>query len=478
MSNIPSFLGKPREKEISYRIFTDLQLDSLLSPAARKILAFPCGSDEILRRQEFFKLLYSDERIFECVKNSISALNAYQTAFGVWDASSVPSEKCYLFIKLLEEYLKVCSALSEFDGFGSIGTEIADYFNSDFMMSRRTKMAQSIKNAKIILSRVSTYVFTYGEHSQVSKYNAPHTHYEYGAALFAKLGLTTPEKRKMNGKVHITLSNGITELFGNEYYRVSALLNPYQSINFRELFIYVRELNFYKEMKAFCEKVQSYGIPTCFPRVSANKRYVCRDLYDISLIVKECYDIVPNDTWFDKDRIFFFLTGANGGGKTTYLRSVAINLILFLGGMPIFARDADIYPFSSIYTHFPKDERFAQTGRLHEEMIRTKEILGECDNDAFILFNETFSGTDDKKGFELLLETANELKERNIGGLYVTHFHEISDTSFPILGVIIDKDDENRRTFKISLKNDEKCSYAHDILVKYGLDKASLEKRG
>lgn len=478
MSSIPSFLGKAGVKEISHRIFTDLQLDSLLSPTARKILSFPCNGEEITRRQEFFRIISSDSSKLDTVKEAISALNLYQAAFGVWDASSVPAEKCYLFIKLLEEYLNVCTSLCAFESFGSIGKEIADHFNSDAMMSRRTKMAQSIKNARIILSRISTYVFTYGEHSQVSKYNAPYTHYEYGAKLFAKLGLTTPPKRKMNGKVHITLSNGITELFGNEHYRVSAILNAFTSVNFRELFAYSRELNFYKEMVAFYEKVKSYNVVTCIPKVSKNKRYVCHDLYDISLITKECYDIIPNDTWFDGDDIFFFLTGANGGGKTTYLRSVAINLILFLGGMPIFAKDAEIYPFSSIYTHFPKDERFAQTGRLHEEMIRTKEILSECDDDAFILFNETFSGTDDKKGFELLMETANELHRRNIGGLYVTHFHEIADTSFPILGVIIDKSDENKRTFKISRKNNEKCSYAQDILIKYGLDKSSLERRG
>lgn len=478
MSNIPSFLGRSGDKEISHRLFTDLQLDSLLSPAARKILSFPCSGEEIIRRQEFFSIISADETKLERIKSAISSLNSYQAAFGVWDASSVPAEKCYLFIKLLEEYLKLCDALCAFESFGSIGKEIYDYFSSDSMMARRTKMAQAIRNARIVLSRINTYVFTYGEHSQVSKYNAPHTFYEYGAALFAKLGLTTPERRKMNGRVHITLSNGVTELFGAEHYRVSTMLNPFAAINFRELFAYSRELNFYKEMVAFYEKIKEHNVSVCIPKVSSKKRYMCRDLYDISLIKKECLNIIPNDTWFDTDNLFFFLTGANGGGKTTYLRSVAINLILFLGGMPIFAKDAEIYPFSSIYTHFPKDERFAQTGRLHEEMIRTREILDECDDDAFILFNETFSGTDDKKGFELLLDTANEIHKRNIGGLYVTHFHEISDTSFPILGVIIDKDDENKRTFKISRKNDEKCSYAHDILVKYGLDKASLERRG
>ncbi|MBQ2737017.1 MAG: hypothetical protein IJF26_06270 [Clostridia bacterium] len=477
MSALPSFLGNFRKKEISQKVFADLQLDTLLSPTAKKVLSAPCEAKEIKRRQEFFAALRNDSE-FEKVKELVLALNSYQTAFGVYDASSIPADKNHLFVKLLEEYLKVCDALCTLENFGSIGREVAEYFNSDMMMSRRTKMAQAIRNAKIVLSKVNKYVFTYGEISQVSKFNAPSTFYEYGSALFSKLGLTTPPKRKMNGKLHITLSDGVTELFGEEYFRLNAILNPFKDINFREFFGYIRELNFYKEMRAFYEKAAEYNVRTCIPEISSEKRYFCHSLYDISLMVKECDNIVPNDTWFDKDSIFFFLTGANGGGKTTYLRSVGINLILFLGGMPIFARDASIYPFSSVYTHFPKDERFGSTGRLHEELTRTKEILAECDNDAFILFNETFSGTDDKKGYELLTETAEEIKSRGIGGLYVTHFHEIADTSFPILGVEVNKEDENKRTFKITRKNDERSSYAHDILVKYGLDIESLMERG
>ena len=478
MNALPSFLGKSSKKEISYKIFTDLQLDNILSPAARKILAFPCDGTEIMRRQEFFEAIYGNEDNFSLVTSAISALNSYQTAFGVWDSSSLPAEKDYLFIKLLEEYLKVCDALCALEPLGRICKDIADHFNSDEMVGLRTKMAQSVRNSKIVLSRISKYVLTYGQYSQVSKCSAPTTFHEDGAALFAKLGLTTPDRRKLNAKLHSTLSQGVTELFGPEFYKVTAMLSSYKGLNLRAFFPYIRELNFYKEMVGFYNKALKYNVCFCVPKVSPIKRYVARDLYDISLIVKECDHIVPNDTWFNENDIFFFLTGANGGGKTTYLRSVAINLILFLGGMPVFAREAEIYPFSSIYTHFPKDERFASTGRLHEEIVRTKEILAECDDDAFILFNETFSGTDDKKGYELLLETANEIGRRKIGGLYVTHFHEIADTSFPILGVNVDTSDENKRTFKITRKSGERCSYAHDILVKYGLDFKSLAERG
>ena len=63
-------------------------------------------------------------------------------------------------------------------------------------------------------------------------------------------------------------------------------------------------------------------------------------------------NIVPNDILFN-EKTFFFLTGANGGGKTTYLRSVGIAVILFLSGCPIPCEGAEIYPLDNVYP-FPE----------------------------------------------------------------------------------------------------------------------------
>lgn len=476
MSSVPSYLCTTTGKEISTKIFLDLQLDSLLSPAAQKILSYPLDKEGIYMRQELFSAIYKEENYLR-IRETVLTLKLYKKAFELWELSSIPTEKTHLAIKLLKHYLKVCDALIALSDLGAAASLVADYFREDEQVSLRVKMAQGIKNASIILGKADTYVLTYGERSQISKFASPDTYLEHGAELFAKIGLKTPDARKLNAKCHITLSDSVSELFAGEYFRVNSMLRNYLTINFRSLFPLIRELDFYMEMRDLYRKLEKYNTATCLPKIADSKKFKAKNLYDISLSLKECYDIVPNDTWFENDRIFYFLTGANGGGKTTYLRSLGINLILFLGGMPIFAESAEIYPFSAIYTHFPKDERFASTGRLHEEMQRTRAILDTCDNDAFILFNETYSGTDDKKGYELLLETAEEIKRRGISGLYVTHFHEITDTSFPILGVEVIPTDENKRTFKITPKNDEKGSYAKDILRKYRLDEDSLKER-
>ena len=226
------------------------------------------------------------------------------------------------------------------------------------------------------------------------------------------------------------------------------------------------------------QKTKKVGIPHTNANIAQKPCYTAKKLYDISLLAKKCENIVPNDADFSENEAFCFVLGANGGGKTTYLRVVGINLILFLAGCPVFAKEAEIYPFDTVLSHFPKDERFDNTGRLDEERRRTEEMLKAAqDKVAFLLFNETFSGTDDKRGFELLKDTAMKIGENHQFGLYVTHFHEVMSLDYTVLSAEVDSTDENKRTFRIVRSKGSASSYASDILKKYRLDKDSLAAR-
>mgnify|MGYP003306319279 CR=1 FL=1 len=115
---------------------------------------------------------------------------------------------------------------------------------------------------------------------------------------------------------------------------------------------------------------------------------------------------------------------------------------------------------------------------LHPLAARHAAMLAECGGKtAFLLFNETFSGTDDKRGFDLLTDTAAKIEESKHFGLYVTHFHEVMSLDYPVLSAGGDLSDDNKRTFRIVRSKGSASSYAADILKKYGLDKNSLEAR-
>ena len=93
------------------------------------------------------------------------------------------------------------------------------------------------------------------------------------------------------------------------------------------------------------------------------------------------------------------------------------------------------------------------------------------------LFNETFSGTYEKKAEEYSRSLALEMAERGVFGVYVTHIHALTGQSIPSLAAAIDPDDENRRTYRICRVDRTDSSYARDILRKYALDSDSLAAR-
>lgn len=117
-------------------------------------------------------------------------------------------------------------------------------------------------------------------------------------------------------------------------------------------------------------------------------------------------------------------------------------------------------------------------GRLDEELRRSFEMLSASENKtAFLLFNETFSGTDERRGFELVKNISENIRAAGHFCLYVTHFHEVINLDFPVLISEVCPEDGNRRTFKIVRSKSAVASYAYDILRKYRLDKDSLTER-
>jgi hypothetical protein len=237
------------------------------------------------------------------------------------------------------------------------------------------------------------------------------------------------------------------------------------------------ELQFYLSVRELVKKGENADIPVCFPSIAKSRIYRAVRAHDISLTLKGEIRIVPNDIDFSEADRVCFLTGANGGGKTTFIRTVTINLLLFLAGCPIFADRAEIYPFRQIFTHFTTDERFEGSGRLFDEQKRVDEILANAEKDAFLLLNETFSGTDDQKGLSMTLDYSAKFKELGCFSLFVTHFHEVNDKGYTVFNTVIDVSNDNRRTFRIVKSDSLRSSYAADILKKYSLTQDDLTRR-
>jgi DNA mismatch repair ATPase MutS len=150
---------------------------------------------------------------------------------------------------------------------------------------------------------------------------------------------------------------------------------------------------------------------------------------------------------------------------------------MFLAGCPVFCESGSASLISAVFTHFPRDERFEGTGRFLDEKNRVDAMLSRLDGNCLVLLNETFATTGEEKAIEQTGILADTLYTSGNFGLYITHQHGVSKTEIPFLGVTVDENDSNRRTYKIEKRRLPPRSFAKDILQKYSLDKASLENR-
>ncbi len=472
---IPSLLTLGQKQGIPYQTFDDLQLRRLLDEKTIRILSYPAGKEELLQRQELFSVLRTPDGLAR-IKDAFAALKEYERAVRLWRSTSIEVEKRFLFASALAQYRTICQTLSALADCGTKLAAVAEYWSK--ALSVLPNLDADLSAMQKELSVIGTFNLSFAERSYMTRDAVPETVYDELAACAADLGLAMSDRRGARIRLNDGLSHAIAELHPDEIARFDALCSPYTDLAFDAPVSYIEELNFYFAILALCDKADEMAIPVCFPAPAEKRQYLAHNVYDISLFLKNAQRIVPNDTFFSEDAPFHFITGANGGGKTTYLRACGINLILFLGGCPVFAESASIYLYTSVCSHFPADERFSSGGRLQEEKQRVDHLLTMCDADTFIVFNETYSGTDDKLGCEMTLETAGGIRERGSHGLFVTHFHEVRAGGYPMLNTVTEEDENHVRTFRIVRDLGITSSFADDILRKYRLDAASLKERG
>lgn len=138
---------------------------------------------------------------------------------------------------------------------------------------------------------------------------------------------------------------------------------------------------------------------------------------------------VRNTIDFNQKR-FVILTGSNMSGKSTFLRTVGINLVLSYAGAPIDAAKAVIYPLPLWVSMRLTDSLSDSESFFFAEVKRLKQIVTEAEKQPiFVLLDEILKGTnsDDKKtGTVGVIEKLHNL---NVTGMIATHDLEVCETT-------------------------------------------------
>lgn len=237
----------------------------------------------------------------------------------------------------------------------------------------------------------------------------------------------------------------------------------------KSFFIMLRnELSFYTGCLNLADKLQQLQLPICTADMQPSGCWSrsWQGLYDVALAL--CSKSTPegNDLKVQNKRMYL-ITGANQGGKTTFLRSIGQAQLMAQCGMITGARQFCAPIRSNVLTHFRKEEDPSlKSGKLDEELCRMDLVADHLHRGSMILFNESFASTNEREGAEICRQIARALMENGVEIFHVTHFYSFASEfsrDLQVESLQAQRLDNGQRTFKILPGKPQKTAYGEDL---------------
>lgn len=192
-------------------------------------------------------------------------------------------------------------------------------------------------------------------------------------------------------------------------------------------------------LKTTTDNLATLDVLTTFAQISQlynlNKPTLCdENIINIQdgrhLIVEQMIkeNFTPNHSLFDKNGKMQLITGPNMGGKSTYMRQVALIVLLAHIGCFVPATTANIGTVDRIFTRIGSSDNLAKgQSTFMVEMSETANILHNATQNSLILIDEIGRGTSTFDGLALAWSIAIELaKNINAYTLFATHYFELT----------------------------------------------------
>lgn len=229
-----------------------------------------------------------------------------------------------------------------------------------------------------------------------------------------------------------------------------------------------------EEIQKYTEKIQTLSeilsfidVLRSFAEVSVDNNYVrpsFNNLVDIKegrhpvleKVLKNS-EYVSNDLYLDEDNFLKIITGPNMGGKSTFMRQIALIVIMAQIGCFVPCKEATLKVFDKIFTRIgASDDLVSGQSTFMVEMLEANHALRNASKDSLIIFDEIGRGTSTFDGMALA-QAIIEYLTYNVKALtlFSTHYHELTSLEKELKGVknihvdVYEENDEVTFLYKI-----------------------------
>jgi len=176
-------------------------------------------------------------------------------------------------------------------------------------------------------------------------------------------------------------------------------------------------------------------------------------------------NFIPNDTYLnsDSDRLLI-ITGPNMAGKSTYMRQLALIVILAQIGSFVPADSADIGIVDRIFTRVgAHDELASGQSTFMVEMNETANIINNATENSLVILDEIGRGTSTYDGLSIAWSVAEELNKIGAKTLFATHYHYLNELEDQMEGI---------KNYKIAVREEKDRVVWLRKIMRGGTDKS------
>jgi len=465
-------------------LIQDLELSTLLrAMASGDEFVFDVSEHALLSglQNNLETVLYRQSVLRDCLHNAAVIRRLFRLLTTVeaevrrswWGLSSeYPGTLLYSSIELMETYVGVLKELRTVarenaasftsKGFTSLFSTLKEELTEEYLSTIKGHLSQLKFPGGVLLSA------GLGENNEGTNYVLRHARGKQASWLDRLLGRAAPAYTfrlagpdEAGGKI-------LTEIRNRGISRVALALAA-SADHVMAFFKMLRtELAFYLGCVNLHDNLSARGMPLVFPdpRPAGDRRHEFSGLYDVCLALTK--PGVIGNTVSDNGKSLVIITGANQGGKSTFLRSIGLAQIMMQSGMFVGAESFRAETCPALFTHFKREEdRTMKSGKFDEELARMSAITDHVVPNSILLLNESFAATNEREGSEIARQIVQALLERGMKVFYVTHLyqfaHGFQDQGEEALFLRAERKDDGSRTFRLVEADPLHTSYGEDL---------------